>query len=205
MPWPAIRNLWPCCVPGGTRSTTRRASLGRHRALAAAHGTGAGYGEAPLAKRDRPPPFALGTRRDRRARRRPLAAARRADFAHGQHDRHLAPQRGHAERNGDGGLDLLVLLTLAVSAPPAEDRREEIAQPPKRPEIRKVEVGAEPTRSPCRPRSPRPPGSTPPRAPPPERTVLASLVVLLALRGVAQDVVRLAELLEALGRLTRVG
>src|SRR5207247_9645897 len=149
-----------------------RAPLGGHLALAAAHGTGTGHREAPLAERNRSAPFALGTRRDRRARRRPVAAARRADLAHGQRDGNFAPQGGHAERNRDCGLDLLVRLNRAVRAAPAEDRGEEIAEPAERPEVRKVEVGAESTGSPWPARAPV---SLPSRPASRERSVAAQL------------------------------
>src|SRR5947207_15618191 len=78
---------------------------------------------------------------------------------------------------------------------PPEDAREQIPQPAERAEIREIELD--------RSGALRTGASTPPR--PRVRTIASHLVVPLALVRIAQHVVRLVDLLEALGRLSVVG
>src|SRR5256885_7083817 len=76
----------------------------------------------------------------------------------------------------------------AALAAAAEDRREDVAQPAERAEIGEIEISTLEGPPPTRPRA---------RV----RAVAPQLIVLPPLLSVAQDVVRLVDLLEALGRL----
>src|SRR5881296_80019 len=82
-------------------------ALRGHGALAAADRARAIHGESTLTERDRAPPFALGTRVDRRALRRPRPTACRTDLGHHERDRHRPALRGDTERNRDLRLDFL--------------------------------------------------------------------------------------------------
>src|SRR5262249_39066103 len=125
------------------------------------------------------------------------SAARRADFWHPQRDRHRSAERRDAERDRDLGLDLL-RLGFAGAAPAPEDGREDVSQAA---EIRNVEVAAFLLGAPAAPTAAEPAASSPAG----KRTVAAQLIVLLALVNVAQHVVRLIDLLEAVGGLRVVG
>src|SRR5207247_2841959 len=78
------------------------------------------------------------------------------------------------------------------TAPTAEDRREDVPQPAERAEIGEIEIDG-PPRTLGRPRCSR------------IGAIAPQLVILPPLVGVAQDVVRLVDLLEALGRLRVAG
>src|SRR6266480_4985314 len=97
----------------------------------------------------------------------------------------------------DRRLDLLLVVERHAGAAPTEDRREQVAQPTERAQIGHIEVGIGAW---CRPAT----------APVPltgarERSIAPQLIVLLSLLRVAQDVVRLVDLLEAVGGLRIVG
>src|SRR5205085_216676 len=176
-------------VAGGTR-------LRRHAPAAAAHGTWPRDGEPALAERDGAAAFTFGTSREGGAGRASRPAARRAYLRQRERDGHPATQCGDAERNGDRGLDLVLVLGTRAAAAPPENRREEIAEPAERAQIGEVELHAG---APGRARpTPAAPGAG-------ERAVAAQLVVLLPLLGIAQHVVRFVDLLEALRGLRLVG
>src|SRR5437660_161819 len=109
-----------------------------------------------------------------------------------------SPPRRDAERDRDRGLDLVLVVRAspALRTTPAEDAREQVSQPAERAEIRQIEIDSGALRP--GPRAPRPARSG-------IRAVAAHLVVALALRGIAQHVLRFVDLLEALGRLSVVG
>src|SRR3989441_227040 len=175
------------------RALTRGAALRRDLPAAAAHRTGPRHREAALAERDRAAAPALETGRERCTQRAAAPPAGGAHFRHPERHRHLAPQRRDAERDRDRGLDLLFFLPYgAALAAAAEDRREDVAQPAERAEIGEIEISTLEGPPPTRPRA---------RV----RAVAPQLIVLPPLLSVAQDVVRLVDLLEALGRLRRAG
>src|SRR5437660_1279681 len=87
---------------------------------------------------------------------------------------------------------LVVRAAPALGTTPAEDAREQVAQPAERAEIRKIELGPSGALGTS--------ASTPPG--PRVRTIASQLVVPLALVRIAQHVVRLVDFLEALGRLS---
>lgn len=92
----------------------------------------------------------------------------------------------------DGVMEILTLRRPGVSLRPmsAEEIREEIFYPARSPKVKTAEV------EPARPRS-RPPACLRPRA----KDLVPELVVLLTLGPVAQDLIRLSDLLElCLGR-----
>src|SRR5881398_2538876 len=174
------------------------APLRRHPASATAHRTRAIHGEAALPERNHPTPPALRAGGQRGARRRAAAAAGGTHLRHRQRHRHLTSQRRDAERDRDRGLDLVLVVRAspALRTTPAEDAREQVSQPAERAEIRQIEIDPGALRP--GPRAPRPARSR-------IRAVAAHLVVALALRGIAQHVLRFVDLLEALGRLSVVG
>src|SRR5918996_5161877 len=155
------------------------------RTLPAAHRARRVARKAAVAERNRPAAFALVARLDGGAGRGALAAARGAYLRERQRDGHAPAQRRDAEWDRQDGLDFVGFL--AATALP-EDRREQVAEPAERAQVGNVEVPAE--------IAGRPHAAA---AIPRERPVAAQLVVLLPLGGVAQDVVRLADLLEPLG------
>src|SRR5206468_12825508 len=179
--------------------TPDAASLRRHPPLAPADRTRPVHSEPALPERNHPTPPALRTGGQGGPRRRAAAAARGAHFCHRQRHRHLASQGRHPERDRHGGLDLVLVVraSAALGATPAEDAREQVPQPAERAETREIE--ADPGAS--------PPGASP--APPPPgpivRAVAAQPVVALALLGIAQDVLRLVDFLEAVRRLGVAG
>src|SRR5438128_2440772 len=189
VPCPVSRTRVPSSVPGWTvimsRFSTRTSPLPLHVGQRS-------EGTSPLP---------LGAGGDGRTARGPVAPAGRADLGHRQRDRYLAPERGDAERDGHGGFDDLLGVVAPAGAAPAEDRREQIAQTAEGAEVGKVEIDAEipagrPTTTAARP---------PTRPGPGERPIATQLIVLRALLGIAQHVVRLVDLLEALGRLRILG
>src|SRR4029077_1818549 len=101
-------------------------------------------GKATLTEGDRPAASALGTGRERRAGRAARPAARRALLRQRQHDRNLAPERRHAERNRDHRLDLFLFLRRRTRAATPEDRREQVPEPAERAQVRHVEVRVPP-------------------------------------------------------------
>src|SRR5213595_3004329 len=180
-------------VAGGTR-------LRRDPPPAPAHGAGPRDGEPALAERNGAAAFAFGTRRERGARCASRPAAGRAYLRKRQRDGHATAQRRHAERDRDGGLDLVLVLGTRAAAAATENRREQIPQPAERAQVGKVELGARPPRPPAR-RAARPTAAPRSR----ERPVAAQLVIPLAFFGIAQHVVRFVDLLEAVRRLWLVG
>src|SRR5213078_926201 len=95
-----------------------------------------------------------------------------------------------ATRNG-------IVTVVSISSSSSEDAREQVPQPAERAEIREIEVDPGALRPGACPAAPSPG--------PIVRAVAAQPVVALALLGIAQDVVRLADFLEALRRLGVVG
>src|SRR5689334_11714434 len=182
-----------------TRSLAGGAALRRHLAPAPAHRARSRDGEATLTERDRPAAPALGTRRERRTGRASRAVARRADIRQREDHGNLPAERRHPERDRDGGLDFfLFFISAGPGTAPAEDRREQIPETAERAQVGDVEVDVSGARR--RPASPSP-RSCRPR----ERPIAPQLIVLLALLGIAQHVVRFVDLLEALGGLWVVG
>src|SRR5207237_9610676 len=137
-----------------------------------------------------------GTRREVGARCAARPAAGRAYRRERQRDGHATAQRRHAERDRDGGLDLVLVLGTRAAAAATENRREQIPQPAERAQVGKVELDARPPRPPAR-RAARPTAAPPSR----ERSVAAQLVVLLTFFGIAQHAGRFVDLLAALARL----
>src|SRR4029077_7524714 len=126
-------------VAGGAR-------LRRHPSAAPAHGTRPRDGEPALTERDGAPPLTLGARGERRPRRASRPAARRADLRERERDRHAAAERGDAERDRYGGLDLILALRGGAATAPPENRREQISEPAERAQIGQVELGSTPRR-----------------------------------------------------------
>src|SRR5437867_148964 len=187
--------------PDFAGALARGTALRGHGALAAADRAGSIHREPALTERDRPAAFALGTRADRRTFRRARPTARRANLLHDERDRHRPAQRGDTERNRDLGLGFLRLGFATSCAAAPEDRREDVAQAA---EVGDVEVAVRRTAA-AAPCAGPPPAATAKAARAGERAIPAQLIVFLALLGVAQDVVRFIDLLEALGGLRIVG
>src|SRR5213080_1706067 len=178
-------------------AAARVAALRRHLPLTAAHRARPVDREPALPERNHPASPALRARGDGRARGGAAAVTGWANLRHRQRDRHLAAERGDAEWDRDRGLDL-VLVVQALRArrpPPAEDGREQVAEPAERAEIREIEVDP--------PGAGRTGASAPTRAR--VRAIASQLIVSLALVRIAQHIVRLVDLLEALRRLSVVG
>src|SRR5207247_9031267 len=98
-----------------------------------------------------------------------------------------------------------VLRPIHTALPPLpEDREEQVPQPPERAELRQIELDAR-----VRGTAPAPSARPSPRAAvtarPGEGPILAELIVLFPLRGVAEHVVRFVDLLEALSCLWFAG
>src|SRR5690349_3696399 len=179
--------------PDLTRSLAGGAALRRHLAPAPAYRARPRDGEATLTERDRPAAPALGTRRERRTGRASRTVARRANIRKREDHGNLPAERRDPERDRDGGLDFfLFFIGAGPGTAPAEDRREQIPETAERAQVGDVEVDVSgawsrpaSTRA-CRPR---------------ERPIAPQLIVLLALLGIAQHVVRFVDLLEAFGGL----
>src|SRR5437867_901236 len=178
-------------------AAARMAALRRHLPLTAAHRARPVDREPALPERNHPASAALRARGDGRARGGAAAVTGWANLRHRQCDRHLAAERGDAERDRDRGLDLFLVVQAlrARRPPPAEDGREQVAEPAERAEIREIEVDP--------PGARRTGASAPTRAR--VRAIASQLIVSLALVRIAQHIVRLVDLLEAPRRLSVVG
>src|SRR6185503_2625450 len=155
------------------RAAARRTLLARNRPFAQTHRARALYGESALTKRNRAAALTLGARLNLRAGGRAAAMTRRAFLVDLELDRHLAAHRRHAKRHLKLRFDVGAAFGTARTR--ATERRASGAT------LRTTSAGATTEAT--------------------ERTELAHLVVLFALVSIAQDLIRLRDLLEALGGL----
>src|SRR5439155_1902415 len=126
------RDREPLLDPHLARPVARGTRLCRHAPPAPAYGARPRDGEPALAERDGAAAFTFGTRREGGARRAARPAAGRAYLRERKRDGHATTQRRHAERDRDGGLDLVLVLRTRAAAAATENRREQTPQPAQR-------------------------------------------------------------------------
>src|SRR5450756_1761259 len=196
-----------------SRPMTGRARLRRNLSAAEAHRTWTVYGESTLPERDHSAAIAFGTDLERGAERGSRAMTGAALFTHLELDRNFSTPCGGAEWNVWRCLCRLSLLGSALTRgltrlSTAEHRAEEIAEPAQTTDVEVLEVDGlrTVTGAPVRTSAARGSAAATKTS---EATVESAepphLIVLLPLFGIAKDVVRLRDLLEALGFLRVAG